>query len=51
MTFRVMGGKNGKIAARNGNEVAMDGKAGGKNGKDGRGCDGIQLAAPAVACG
>jgi hypothetical protein len=33
VTLRVMGGKSGKIAARNGNEVAIDGKVGGKNGK------------------
>jgi hypothetical protein len=30
-----MGGKSGKIAARNGNEVAMGGTVGGKNGKVG----------------
>ena len=35
LTFWVMGGKNGKIAARNGNDVATDGKVGGKRGKDG----------------
>jgi hypothetical protein len=51
VTLRVMGGKSGKIAARNGKDVAMDGKVGGKNGKDGWGCGGIHLAAPAVACG
>ena len=33
VTFRVMDGKSGKIAARNGNEVATDGTVGGKNGK------------------
>jgi hypothetical protein len=32
-TLRVLGGKSGKIAARNGNEVATDGTVDGKNGK------------------
>src|SRR5690242_18761170 len=33
VTFGVMGGKSGKIAARSGNDVARSGKVGGKNGK------------------
>jgi hypothetical protein len=49
VTLRVMGGKSGKIAARNGNDVATSGKVGGKNGKGGRGCGGIHAGARAVA--
>jgi hypothetical protein len=32
LTLRVLGGKSGKIAARNGKKVATDGKVGDKNG-------------------
>jgi hypothetical protein len=46
-----MGGKSGKIAARSGNEVATDGKVGGKNGKDAQGCGDIHVATPVVAMG
>ena len=37
VTFRAMGGKSGKIAARNGKDVATDGTVGGKNGNVWRG--------------
>jgi hypothetical protein len=49
LTFRVMGGKSGKIAARNGKEVAMDGKFGGKNGNVLRDAVALHTCEPALA--
>jgi hypothetical protein len=37
VTFRAMGGKSGKIVARNGKDVATDGTVSGKNGNVWRG--------------
>jgi hypothetical protein len=54
VTFGVLGGKSGKIEARNGKDVAMDGKVGGKNGKggkDGRRCGRIYGRGRAAAMG
>jgi hypothetical protein len=51
VTFRFMGGNNGKIAARNGNEVATDGTVGGKNGKVWWVRGHVHDARGAVACG
>ncbi len=49
LTFRVMGGKSGKIQQ----EVATDGKVSGNNGTDVKGCGHLHAAAPAAAirCG
>jgi hypothetical protein len=49
VTFDVLGGKSGKIAARNGNEVATDGTVGGKNGKVRRGNGQLHVAKPVIA--
>jgi hypothetical protein len=49
LTVDVLGGKSGTIAARNGNEVAMDGTVGGKNGKVRRGNGQLHVAKPVIA--
>jgi hypothetical protein len=51
VTLRVMGGKSGKIAARNGKDVATDGTVGGKNGNGSWGCGHVHDARVAVAIG
>jgi hypothetical protein len=44
--LRVMSGKGGKIAARNGKDVATDGTVGGKNGNDARRWGRLHAASP-----
>jgi len=46
-----MGGKSGTITARNGKDVATDGKVGGKNGNVWRERGHIQAVRCAAACG
>jgi hypothetical protein len=51
VSFRVLGGKSGKIAARDGNEVARFGKVGGKSGNVWQGCRSIHVTKHVVAHG